>query len=135
MRIRTVVQIRHDRLQKMKDEGRNPFEITTFDRANSAQQIVEEIGKLVKQNINLMDETGHIIASNDPSRIGNFPVGAYRIITNHLKELYITPELEQTLPLVRQGINLPIEVDGNVTLRVDKNMVVADASAQQPVQK
>ena len=38
---------------------------------NSAQQIVEEIGKLVKQNINLMDETGHIVASNDPSRIGN----------------------------------------------------------------
>lgn len=25
-----------------------------------------------------------------------------------------------------------IEVDGNVTLRVDKNMVVADTSAQQP---
>ena len=30
---------------------------------------------------------------------------------------------------------LLIEVDGNVTLRVDKNMVVADASAQQPAQK
>ena len=43
---------------------------------NSAQQIVEEIGKLVKQNINLMDETGHIIASNDPARIGNFHTGA-----------------------------------------------------------
>lgn len=28
-----------------------------------------------------------------------------------------------------------IEVDSNVTLRVDKNMVVADASAQQPAQK
>ena len=28
-----------------------------------------------------------------------------------------------------------IEVDGNVTLRVDKNMVVADASAHQPAQK
>ena len=27
---------------------------------------------------------------------------------------------------------LLIEVDGNVTLRVDKNMVVADTSAQQP---
>ena len=27
---------------------------------NSATQIVEEISKLVKQNINLMDETGHI---------------------------------------------------------------------------
>ena len=80
---------------------------------SSAQEIVEEIGKLVKQNINLMDETGHIIASNDPARIGNFHEGAYRIITNHLKELYITPELEKTLPLVRQGINLPIEVDGD----------------------
>ena len=81
---------------------------------NSAQQIVEEIGKLVRQNINLMDETGHIIASNDPSRIGNFHTGAYRIIQNHLKEYYITPELEASLPNVRRGINLPIEVDGQV---------------------
>ena len=81
---------------------------------SSAQQIVEEIGKLVKQNINLMDETGHIIASNDPARIGNFHEGAYQIITRHLDELYITPELERTLPLVRKGINLPIEVDGEV---------------------
>ena len=81
---------------------------------NSAQQIVEEIGKLVRQNINLMDETGHIIASNDPSRIGNFHTGAYRIIQNRLKEFYITPELERELPNVRRGINLPIEVDGEV---------------------
>lgn len=81
---------------------------------SSAQQIVEEIGKLVGQNINLMDETGHIIASNDPSRIGNFHEGAYRIIENHLQELYITPELEQSLSMVRQGINLPIVVEGNV---------------------
>lgn len=80
----------------------------------AAQQIVEEIGKLVKQSINLMDETGHIIASNDPSRIGKFHEGAYQIITGHLKELYITPELEHHLPTVRQGLNLPIEVDGRV---------------------
>ena len=81
---------------------------------NSAQQIVQEIGKLVRQNINLMDETGHIIASNDPSRIGNFHVGAYRIIQGHLKEFYITPELEAKIPTIHQGINLPIEVDGVV---------------------
>lgn len=42
---------------------------------NSATQIVEEISKLVKQNINLMDETGHIIASRDKSRIGDFHYG------------------------------------------------------------
>lgn len=81
---------------------------------SSAQQIVEEIGKLVKQNINLMDETGHIIASNDPARIGAFHAGAYRIIQNRLSEYYITPELEAELPNVRRGINLPIEVDGEV---------------------
>lgn len=80
----------------------------------SAQQIVEEIGKLVKQNINLMDETGRIIASNDHARVGNFHTGAYRIIQNHLSEYYITPELERELPNVRRGINLPIEVDGEV---------------------
>lgn len=78
----------------------------------SAQQIVEEIGKLVKQNINLMDESGYIIASNDHTRIGHFHEGAYRIIQNHLSEFYITPELERSLPRVRRGINLPIEVDG-----------------------
>ena len=78
----------------------------------SAQQIVEEIGKLVRQNINLMDETGHIIASNNPGRIGKFHPGAYEVLTRHLSELYITREWEQEDDRVRQGINLPIEVDG-----------------------
>lgn len=81
---------------------------------SSAQQIVEEIGKLVHQNINLMDETGTIVASNDHGRIGSFHQGAYRIIQEHLSELYITEEQARTLPLVRKGINLPIEVDGQV---------------------
>lgn len=82
--------------------------------STSAQQIVEEMGKLVRQNINLMDHTGHIIASNDPRRIGKFHPGAFEIITQHLQELYITAEMERADPLVRQGINLPIEVDGQV---------------------
>lgn len=80
----------------------------------SAQQIVEEIGKLVRQNINLMDETGHIIASNDPSRIGKFHPGSYEVLTKHLTELYITREWELSDNRVRQGINLPIEVEGRL---------------------
>lgn len=79
---------------------------------HSAQQIVEQIGKLVRQNINLMDESGHIIASTDRKRIGSFHQGAYRIISERLPELYVTPEMET--PSVRQGINLPLEVKGNV---------------------
>ncbi len=37
-----LLQIRRDRLQKMKDEGRNPFEITTFNRTAAATQVVEQ---------------------------------------------------------------------------------------------
>jgi len=37
-----LLQIRRDRLQKMKDEGRNPFEITTFDRNAAATEVVEK---------------------------------------------------------------------------------------------
>ena len=81
---------------------------------NSAQQIVEEIGDLVKQNINLMDETGHIIASNDPTRIGKFHPGVYDVLTGHLTELYITKEWEESDSRVRRGINLPIEVEGQL---------------------
>jgi carbohydrate diacid regulator len=80
----------------------------------SAQQIVEEIGDLVRQNINLMDYTGHIVASNDPDRIGNFHPGAYEVVTQNIQELYITAEREHEDPLVRQGINLPIVVNGEV---------------------
>ena len=74
----------------------------------SAQQIVEEIGKLVKQNINLMDETGRIIASNDHARIGNFHTGAYRIIQNHLSEYYITPERSGSFPMSGGASTCPL---------------------------
>lgn len=79
---------------------------------SSAQQIVEEIGALVRQNINMMDETGHIIASTDPKRIGMFHQGAYQIISSRLPELYVRPEAET--PTVRCGINLPIEENGEI---------------------
>lgn len=73
---------------------------------NSAQQIVNEIGKLVKQNINMMDETGTIIASTDSNRIGQEHEGAQRVISEHLPELYIN--LEEETSTVKRGLNLPI---------------------------
>jgi carbohydrate diacid regulator len=78
----------------------------------SAQQIVNEIGRLVHQQINMMDETGTIIASTDVRRIGQSHEGARRIIMEHLPELYIAPENES--PTARRGINLPIEFDGKI---------------------
>lgn len=47
---------------------------------NYAQEIVSEIGDIIKKNINLMDETGHIIASTDPDRIGDIHEGARDIV-------------------------------------------------------
>ena len=43
-----LLQIRRDRLQKMKDEGRNPFEITTFDRNAAATEVVEKFAEYAR---------------------------------------------------------------------------------------
>lgn len=73
---------------------------------HQAQAIVDELGEIVRQKINMMDEKGFIIASTDVSRIGNFHEGAKKIIDENLPELYITAE-EATAD-TRMGINLPL---------------------------
>ena len=78
----------------------------------SAQRIVDEIGGIVRQNINMMDERGFIIASTDASRIGNFHEAAKKIIDDNLPELYISPA--QATRSVKAGLNLPIAYDGRI---------------------
>ncbi len=74
--------------------------------ASNAQRIVNEIGIIVKQNINMMDAKGNIIASTDPLRVGTFHSGAKKVVEERLAELYITPDMET--PTTRAGLNLPI---------------------------
>ena len=74
--------------------------------AQNAQRIVNEIGTIVKQNINMMDSKGNIIAITDPLRIGTFHRGAKKVVDERLPELYITPEMETAT--TRAGLNLPI---------------------------
>jgi len=71
-----------------------------------AQNIVEEIGAIVKQNINMMNEYGCIIASTDQSRVGHVHEGAKKIIDEQRSELYIGPDT--ATETMRMGINLPI---------------------------
>lgn len=78
----------------------------------AAQAIVEEIGAEIKENINMMDNTGVIIASTDPERIGQMHEGARRIITEGLPELYISHEMETVT--TRKGLNLPLIVGGKI---------------------
>lgn len=82
--------------------GLHGLEITR----HSAQTIVNDIGGIVHQNINMMDKNGVIIASTDESRIGHLHEGAVRVIREKLSELYITSEFATSA--TREGLNLPI---------------------------
>lgn len=77
-----------------------------------AQAIVEEVGAIVGQHINMMDPEGYVIASTDPERIGTLHEGARKIIREHLDELYVRDE-EATLTS-RPGLNLPVYQAGSI---------------------
>ena len=77
-----------------------------------AQAIVEEVGAIVGQHINMMDPEGYVIASTDPERIGTLHEGARKIIREHLDELYVRDE-DATLTS-RPGLNLPVYQAGSI---------------------
>ena len=77
-----------------------------------AQAIVEEVGAIVGQHINMMDPEGYVIASTDPERIGTLHEGARKIIREHLDALYVRDE-EATLTS-RPGLNLPVYQAGSI---------------------
>ena len=77
-----------------------------------AMRIVTELGAIIDQRINLMDESGAIIASTDPSRIGTLHGGAQKVVRERLPELFIAADGEY--PGSRAGLNLPIEMDGEI---------------------
>ncbi len=77
---------------------------------SSAQIIVEEIGKLVNQSINVMDMRGTIIASTNKNRIGQLHLGAKKIIENNLEELFISKSDIDNFDnfYLEAGLNLPL---------------------------
>lgn len=76
------------------------------------QNIVDEMKKTLHKNINIMDETGCIIASTDISRIGMYHFGAQKIISQKLDELVICEN--DLYEGARNGINLPIVIDHEI---------------------
>lgn len=73
---------------------------------NTATKIIREISMILDYDINIMDEKGAILASTDPSRVGMFHEGAFRIIQHQLKELPVYEDGQYQG--CRKGINLPI---------------------------
>ena len=77
-----------------------------------AQAIVDEMKASIHRDINIMDESGLILASTNPARRGQLHQGALRIIREGLSSLIIwKDEPEQG---VQWGINLPVAVKGRL---------------------
>ena len=54
-----LMQIRRDKLAKLKEEGKDPFEITKFNRTHTSKQIVENYDELEGKDVTV---AGRIMA-------------------------------------------------------------------------
>ncbi len=77
-----------------------------------AQSIVDEMKASIHRDVNIMDESGIILASTNPVRRGRVHAGAVQIIRNKLPSLTIWEDDPETG--VQRGINLPITMGGEL---------------------
>lgn len=81
--------------------------------ADLAGEIVHETMQRLHRNINMMDSFGKIIASGDPSRLGQFHAGAAEAIrTNSI--FIVTESNRQDWKGAQNGINLPVRFHNQV---------------------
>lgn len=76
-----------------------------------AQQVIDALLPLVRQNVNLMDASGTIIASCQPRRLGSFHQGARDALAQQVT-VEITPETMALFPGSLPGVNMPILLAG-----------------------
>lgn len=76
----------------------------------NAKRIVEENGRAIGRDINIMDENGVIIASTDPARINAVHEGARRLLRDGLSMLAVHSGNE--FPGSQEGVNLPVSLHG-----------------------
>lgn len=81
-----------------------------FISQQDARSIVEEVKAAIGRDINIMDETGRILASTNPARQGQLHPGAERILREHLPSLTVAEDQPETG--MQAGINLPVRIDG-----------------------
>ena len=79
---------------------------------HNAEHIVRELHSVIGRDINFMDENGIIIASTDPSRIGQEHAGARQIIRQNLTQLLV--ERDDDAAGVKEGANYPLVIAGNI---------------------
>lgn len=82
--------------------------------ADYAQSFVDATSQLVSgKTINIMNESGCIIASSDKTRIGTFHAGAYKVLSTR-QEMIITRDTAPSYQGAKEGYNLPIKNNGQI---------------------
>ena len=79
-------------------------------RPEMAQKFIDQITDYTEYNINIMDESGVIIASRSKDRIGTYHEAADRIVRG--KEDIVVVDDDKLYPGVLPGINMAIIVNG-----------------------
>lgn len=79
-----------------------------------SQKIVDATMEIIdNRNINIMDRHGFIIASGDKQRINTYHKGADDVIkSNKVVEIY--PKKIENYPGAKEGVNMPINIQGKV---------------------
>lgn len=80
--------------------------------ATLAQNIIDGLALILKQQLNFFDENGYILASTAPNRIGDYHAGAAKLIAEDLQELFIRDDNEYEGAL--RGCNYSLDIDGKV---------------------
>ncbi|MBX6766718.1 MAG: hypothetical protein IRY90_06145, partial [Actinomadura rubrobrunea] len=75
--------------------------------AEDAQAVAAEITRRLGRNVNIMDRHGVIIASGDPSRVGEVHEGARRVLATG-EPFAVTAARARRLDGTRPGVNLPL---------------------------
>ena len=76
-----------------------------------ANEIIENLRSIIKEDINFISPAGLIIASSDETRVGDFHEGA-TIVARTKKELIINSE--NLFDGTKKGINLPVFFEQNL---------------------
>ena len=82
-----------------------------FDLQIIGLKIVHELSSLIEHDIIVVDNNGFIIASTDSTRVNEFHEGS--LIAMRTKEVtHMTKELKRTLHGVREGVVMPLIIEG-----------------------
>lgn len=77
-----------------------------------AEQIIDEIRPVLKEDVNIMNEKGIILDSTAKNRIGTYHGGAYQLIESGRDELIIYSD--DQYEGCRKGVNFPIRIQSEI---------------------